>query len=269
MGPQTITTAPSLPGLFGSSTLSLHPIKGGYAVTDFLTYNCLTVSMDPTSSPHSSAPEDESLGSPPATFQPSPGTQFQNGASQPRGVPGRGPGWLLGGRPGGEALTQPSRCRATPICIATVSAPSGPAPTAACTCPSRPWSASPMRTAAPRPHGTAPPVRMGLRVHLPVHGGFLCISAFAGRSGGGQRLPSGPGWCRMWALSHRPRTWAGEGLEGHHVLVSVCLSVCLWSLSDPPLCFCLFFCLSLAVSLVLFCPTAVSTLATSTALARG
>lgn len=47
VGPQTITTAPSLPGLFGSSTLSPHPTKGGYAVTDFLTYNCLTVSMGP------------------------------------------------------------------------------------------------------------------------------------------------------------------------------------------------------------------------------
>lgn len=44
MGPQTITTAPSLPGLFGNSTLSPHPTKGGYAVSDYLTYNCLTVS---------------------------------------------------------------------------------------------------------------------------------------------------------------------------------------------------------------------------------
>ncbi|XP_005857903.1 PREDICTED: probable ATP-dependent RNA helicase DHX34 isoform X1 [Myotis brandtii] len=46
VGPQTITTAPSLPGLFGSSTLSPHPTKGGYAVTDFLTYNCLTSDTD-------------------------------------------------------------------------------------------------------------------------------------------------------------------------------------------------------------------------------
>ncbi|ERE61653.1 putative ATP-dependent RNA helicase DHX34, partial [Cricetulus griseus] len=45
VGPQTITTAPSLPGLFGNSTLSPHPTKGGYAVSDFLTYNCLTVSV--------------------------------------------------------------------------------------------------------------------------------------------------------------------------------------------------------------------------------
>lgn len=45
MGPQTITAAPSLPGLFGNSTLSPHPTKGGYAVSDFLTYNCLTVSV--------------------------------------------------------------------------------------------------------------------------------------------------------------------------------------------------------------------------------
>uniref|UniRef100_A0A8C0ACB6 Uncharacterized protein n=1 Tax=Bos mutus grunniens TaxID=30521 RepID=A0A8C0ACB6_BOSMU len=42
VGPQTITAAPSLPGLFGNSTPSPHPTKGGYAVTDFLTYNCLT-----------------------------------------------------------------------------------------------------------------------------------------------------------------------------------------------------------------------------------
>ncbi|KAK2500818.1 hypothetical protein MC885_013684 [Smutsia gigantea] len=42
VGPQTMTAAPSLPGLFGSSALSPHPTKGGYVVTDFLTYNCLT-----------------------------------------------------------------------------------------------------------------------------------------------------------------------------------------------------------------------------------
>lgn len=46
VGPQTITTTPSLPGLFGSSALSPHPTKGGYAVTDFLTYNCLTSDTD-------------------------------------------------------------------------------------------------------------------------------------------------------------------------------------------------------------------------------
>ncbi|XP_007535713.1 probable ATP-dependent RNA helicase DHX34 [Erinaceus europaeus] len=46
VGPQTITTAPSLPGLFGSSSLSPHPTKGGYIVTDFLTYNCLTSDSD-------------------------------------------------------------------------------------------------------------------------------------------------------------------------------------------------------------------------------
>ncbi|XP_049757179.1 probable ATP-dependent RNA helicase DHX34 isoform X2 [Elephas maximus indicus] len=46
VGPQTITAAPSLPGLFGSSTLSPHPSKGGYTVTDFLTYNCLTSDTD-------------------------------------------------------------------------------------------------------------------------------------------------------------------------------------------------------------------------------
>uniref|UniRef100_A0A8C3WLY8 Probable ATP-dependent RNA helicase DHX34 n=1 Tax=Catagonus wagneri TaxID=51154 RepID=A0A8C3WLY8_9CETA len=46
VGPQTITAAPSLPGLFGSSAPSPHPTKGGYAVTDFLTYNCLTSDTD-------------------------------------------------------------------------------------------------------------------------------------------------------------------------------------------------------------------------------
>lgn len=51
VGPQTITAAPSLPGLLGSSALFPHPTKGGYAVTDFLTYNCLTVSTDPASAP--------------------------------------------------------------------------------------------------------------------------------------------------------------------------------------------------------------------------
>ncbi|KAB0398430.1 hypothetical protein E2I00_014818, partial [Balaenoptera physalus] len=42
----TITAAPSLPGLFGCSTPSPHPTKGGYAVTDFLTYSCLTSDAD-------------------------------------------------------------------------------------------------------------------------------------------------------------------------------------------------------------------------------
>ncbi|XP_053461455.1 probable ATP-dependent RNA helicase DHX34 isoform X2 [Nycticebus coucang] len=46
VGPQTIIAAPNLPGLFGSSTLSPHPTKGGYTVTDFLTYNCLTSDTD-------------------------------------------------------------------------------------------------------------------------------------------------------------------------------------------------------------------------------
>ncbi|XP_036860895.2 probable ATP-dependent RNA helicase DHX34 [Manis javanica] len=46
VGPQTVTAAPSLPGLFGSSALSPHPTKGGYGVTDFLTYNCLTSDTD-------------------------------------------------------------------------------------------------------------------------------------------------------------------------------------------------------------------------------
>nr|XP_044989840.1 probable ATP-dependent RNA helicase DHX34 [Jaculus jaculus]XP_044989841.1 probable ATP-dependent RNA helicase DHX34 [Jaculus jaculus]XP_044989842.1 probable ATP-dependent RNA helicase DHX34 [Jaculus jaculus] len=46
VGPQTIMTTPSLPSIFGNATLSPHPTKGGYAVTDFLTYNCLTSDTD-------------------------------------------------------------------------------------------------------------------------------------------------------------------------------------------------------------------------------
>ncbi|XP_007941230.1 probable ATP-dependent RNA helicase DHX34 [Orycteropus afer afer] len=46
VGPQTIMATPSLPGVFGSSTLSPHPTKGGFIVTDFLTYNCLTSDTD-------------------------------------------------------------------------------------------------------------------------------------------------------------------------------------------------------------------------------
>lgn len=71
MGPQTITTAPSLPGLFGSSTLSPHPTKGGYAVADFLTYNCLAVSMDPTSA-HHPTPDPKRRESRPPCDQPHP-----------------------------------------------------------------------------------------------------------------------------------------------------------------------------------------------------
>lgn len=46
VGPQTITATPTLPGLFGNCTLSPHPTKGGYTVSDFLTYNCLMSDMD-------------------------------------------------------------------------------------------------------------------------------------------------------------------------------------------------------------------------------
>lgn len=44
-------------------------------------------------------------------------------------------------------------CRVTPTCTVTVSAPSGPAHTVACTCRSHPWSASLTRTPAPRRRG--------------------------------------------------------------------------------------------------------------------
>ncbi|KAM4825225.1 putative ATP-dependent RNA helicase DHX34 isoform 2-T4 [Thomomys bottae] len=46
VGPQTVTAVPSLPGLFGNSALSPHPVKGGYSVTHFLTYNCLVSDTD-------------------------------------------------------------------------------------------------------------------------------------------------------------------------------------------------------------------------------
>nr|XP_013002387.2 probable ATP-dependent RNA helicase DHX34 isoform X2 [Cavia porcellus] len=46
VGPQTVTATPKLPGLFGSSALSPHPTKGGYRVTNFLTYNCLLSDTD-------------------------------------------------------------------------------------------------------------------------------------------------------------------------------------------------------------------------------
>ncbi|XP_043854754.1 probable ATP-dependent RNA helicase DHX34 [Dromiciops gliroides] len=46
VGPQTVTAAPQLPGLFGEAALTPHDTKGGYAVTSFLTYNCLTSDAD-------------------------------------------------------------------------------------------------------------------------------------------------------------------------------------------------------------------------------
>ncbi|XP_072464225.1 probable ATP-dependent RNA helicase DHX34 [Notamacropus eugenii] len=46
VGPQTITAAPQLPGLFGEAALIPHDTKGGYIVTSFLTYNCLMSDAD-------------------------------------------------------------------------------------------------------------------------------------------------------------------------------------------------------------------------------
>ncbi|XP_036601733.1 probable ATP-dependent RNA helicase DHX34 [Trichosurus vulpecula] len=46
VGPQTVTAAPQLPGLFGEAALTPHETKGGYTVTSFLTYNCLTSDAD-------------------------------------------------------------------------------------------------------------------------------------------------------------------------------------------------------------------------------
>ncbi|XP_074075275.1 putative ATP-dependent RNA helicase DHX34 [Macrotis lagotis] len=46
VGPQTGTAAPQLPGLFGEAALTPHDTKGGYAVTSFLTYDCLMSDTD-------------------------------------------------------------------------------------------------------------------------------------------------------------------------------------------------------------------------------
>ena len=129
MGSQTITTAPSLPGLFGNSTLSPHPTKGGYAVSDYLTYNCLTVSK-------------VACGFGVGGWK----LQAQLAAIvtlMPCG------GWEP---PAAEAgvLTRFLCRRVTLTCTVTVCVPSGPAHTVACTCPSHPWSALLMRTPALR-----------------------------------------------------------------------------------------------------------------------
>ncbi|KAM8952308.1 putative ATP-dependent RNA helicase DHX34 [Pelodytes ibericus] len=46
VGPQTVTSAPSLPGVFSSEEMKPDPVKGGYCVTSFLTYNCLMNDRD-------------------------------------------------------------------------------------------------------------------------------------------------------------------------------------------------------------------------------
>lgn len=136
VGPQTVPAAPSLPGLFGSSTLAPHPTKGGYAVTEFLTYNCLTVSKTPL------------------MFRRGPGPQGG-------GMAGRGP----------DPLTPcPPAHRVTPTCTATACEASGLARSAAYTRRSRRWSASPTSTPVPRPHRTAPQASA-----LPPHWPRVCF----------------------------------------------------------------------------------------------
>nr|XP_033810388.1 probable ATP-dependent RNA helicase DHX34 isoform X2 [Geotrypetes seraphini] len=46
IGPQTVPDNACLPGVFPSTMMKPDHIKGGYAVTSFLTYNCLTSNMD-------------------------------------------------------------------------------------------------------------------------------------------------------------------------------------------------------------------------------
>ncbi|KAM4696608.1 putative ATP-dependent RNA helicase DHX34 [Rhinophrynus dorsalis] len=46
VGPQTDESATSLPGVFSSEDMKPDPVKGGYSVTSFLTYNCLLSDTD-------------------------------------------------------------------------------------------------------------------------------------------------------------------------------------------------------------------------------
>ncbi|KAM9263926.1 putative ATP-dependent RNA helicase DHX34 [Morus bassanus] len=46
VGPQTVAAAPRLPGLFQGTEMKPDEVKGGYRVTDFLTYNCLATDAD-------------------------------------------------------------------------------------------------------------------------------------------------------------------------------------------------------------------------------
>ncbi|KYO29697.1 putative ATP-dependent RNA helicase DHX34 isoform B [Alligator mississippiensis] len=46
VGPQTVAAAPGLPGLFQGAEMTPDEVKGGYRVTDYLTYNCLTSDTD-------------------------------------------------------------------------------------------------------------------------------------------------------------------------------------------------------------------------------
>ncbi|KAG8448719.1 hypothetical protein GDO86_015696 [Hymenochirus boettgeri] len=46
VGPQAASCTPSLPGILCGDDMKLNPIKGGYTVTSFLTYNCLVSESD-------------------------------------------------------------------------------------------------------------------------------------------------------------------------------------------------------------------------------
>ncbi|NXT80871.1 DHX34 helicase, partial [Zapornia atra] len=46
VGPQTVAAAPGLPGLFQGLKMKPDEVKGGYRVTEFLTYNCLATDTD-------------------------------------------------------------------------------------------------------------------------------------------------------------------------------------------------------------------------------
>ncbi|KAM8793986.1 putative ATP-dependent RNA helicase DHX34 [Eudromia elegans] len=46
VGPQTVAAAPPLPGLFQGAEMKPDEVKGGYKVTEYLTYNCLATDTD-------------------------------------------------------------------------------------------------------------------------------------------------------------------------------------------------------------------------------
>ncbi|XP_053323739.1 probable ATP-dependent RNA helicase DHX34 [Spea bombifrons] len=46
VGPQTMTSVPCLPGVFSNEDMKPDPVKGGYQVTSFMTYNCLLNDTD-------------------------------------------------------------------------------------------------------------------------------------------------------------------------------------------------------------------------------
>lgn len=153
VGPPGVAAAP--PSLFQGMEMVPEELKGGFKVGGFLTFQCLAVSTG--------------VG---GWVQPSPrGAAGQSSWRPPALSPA---GWLV-----------PHRGRG--ISTASVCAASGPAPSAASTCPSLLWSASPTKTpAGPQPQRTALAwlVSEALRRRLQGRG------AGRGSGGGGQPFPA-------------------------------------------------------------------------------